>query len=78
MINRIESILYAAAVILLGVTAYFYFTDGGGDRVFAPFILACAAGFVGYRYRLKARVTDHIEAKPPLVADEHHSDEPNI
>ena len=56
--------LYFLAAALLGLTAYFYSVDGGGDRVFVTAVFACAAFFVGYRFRLRGRVPERQPAEP--------------
>lgn len=54
---------YVLAAALAIVTGYFYIVDGGGDRTFAAFILTCAAAFMGYRFRLKRRLSATAKAE---------------
>ena len=61
MKNGLENLFYLLAGAIACGSAYFYYMDGGGDRVFASFILACCLGFIGYRFHLKKRLADQAE-----------------
>ena len=51
---KTERIFQIAAVILVGVAAYFFWT-GYSDGVFASAVLAAAAFFLSIRFQMKER-----------------------
>ncbi|MEP7211920.1 MAG: hypothetical protein ABI791_02515 [Acidobacteriota bacterium] len=65
---KTERILQIAAVILVGVAAYFFWT-GYSDGVFASAVLAAAAFFLSLRYEMKER-NDIRKAEAERRADE--------
>ncbi|MBV9216427.1 MAG: hypothetical protein JO053_09635 [Acidobacteria bacterium] len=50
-----EIFFQVVAAILAATTAFFWWT-GESDKAFAAFVLASAAFFLGYRFRLKKRI----------------------
>lgn len=51
-----ERVFQIAAAVFVLVAAYFLWTDGAGDYAFVAGVFAVAAGFLSYRFRLKARI----------------------
>ena len=65
---KTERIFQIAAVILVGVAAYFFWT-GYSDGVFASAVLAAAAFFLSIRFQMKER-NDIRKAEADTRADE--------
>lgn len=51
-----ERFFQILAAAFAGFAAYFLWTDGAGDYAFVAGVFAVAAGFLSYRFRLKARI----------------------
>lgn len=61
-----ERIFQIAAMVFVIIAAYFLWTDGLGDNVFVAVVLAVAAGFLSYRFRLNARIKKREDAGETL------------
>lgn len=61
-----ERIFQILAAIFTGIAAYFLWTDGAGDFAFVTGVFAVAAGFLSYRFRLKARIRSREDAEETL------------
>ncbi len=57
-----ERIFQILAAAFAGLAAYFLWAGGDKDYVFVAAVFAVAAGFLSYRFRLKARLRQR-EAK---------------
>jgi hypothetical protein len=53
--NRVHT-FQLAAVVLAAVSIYLFVTDPGSDYLFASIVLMICAGFLAYRFHLKARL----------------------
>jgi len=53
--RRLEIIFYIAAILFAAAFVYFFSTDDA-DWTFPTFILASSMFFLGYRFKLKARI----------------------
>lgn len=62
--GRLELIFYIAGLLLVAAFVYFYRSDDP-DWTFSTFILACSMFFLGYRFRLKARINARPETSEP-------------
>jgi hypothetical protein len=56
-----ERIFQILAVVLAGVAAFFLWKNDT-DAVFISAVLACVCFFLGFRFRLKKRITDRENA----------------
>lgn len=54
------------AAIFAGLAAYFLWAGGDKDYVFVAAVFAVAAGFLSYRFRVKARIKEREDAKETL------------
>ncbi|HQZ82358.1 MAG TPA: hypothetical protein PLR83_03995 [Pyrinomonadaceae bacterium] len=70
--RRLEFILYFSGLLFLAAFAYFFRADDA-DWTFPMFILAVSMFFLGYRFRLKAR----IDARPKAMDPAEPKDEPH-
>jgi hypothetical protein len=61
-----ERVFQIMAVIFVVVAAYFLWIGGDKDYVFVASVFAIAAGFLSYRFRLKARIKKREDAEETL------------
>lgn len=61
-----ERLFQIAAVVFVIIAAYFLWTGGDQDYVFVAAVFAIAAGFLSYRFRLKARIKSREDAEETL------------
>jgi Flp pilus assembly protein TadB len=54
------------AVIFVVIAAYFLWTGGDKDYAFVASVFAVTAGFLSYRFRLKARIKRREDAEETL------------
>lgn len=62
--RRLEFIFYLAGLLLAAAFVYFYRSDDP-DWTFSCFILAVSMFFLGYRFRLKARINARPRPEEP-------------
>ncbi|MBX3281932.1 MAG: hypothetical protein KF756_05585 [Acidobacteria bacterium] len=68
--HRIELICYFCGILFAAAFAYFLW-QSDFDWTFASFILAVSMFFLGYRFRLKARIdARQTPQDPPISHDE--------
>lgn len=58
-----ERVFQIAAAVFAVIAAYFLWIDGARDYAFVAGVFAVAAGFLSYRFRLKARIQEHEDAE---------------
>lgn len=61
-----ERIFQILAAIFAGIAAYFLWTGSVKDHVFVAVVFAIAAGFLSYRFRLKARIKGREDVEETL------------
>ncbi|MGB7200945.1 MAG: hypothetical protein WBD16_01620 [Pyrinomonadaceae bacterium] len=61
-----ERLFQILAAIFAGLAAYFLWTGGDKDYVFVAAVFAIAAGFLSYRFRVKARIKEREDAEETL------------
>lgn len=61
-----ERLFQILAAILAGLAAYFLWTGGDRNYAFVAGVFAIAAGFLSYRFRLKARIRSREERRETL------------
>ncbi|MBV9241575.1 MAG: hypothetical protein JO314_06165 [Acidobacteria bacterium] len=57
--NRVRT-FQIAAVVLAMLSVYLVVTDPRSDYLFASVILMICAGFLAYRFHIKARLDSHV------------------